>query len=116
MLPGCGLSRAPPGLLACTRLTELELSHNPLGDSQLSLKGLTRLQHIGLASCNLRVFPGLPEGGLPQLTFLSLHGNAISAPLPAQHKGLLELFPAMGTAEGTNKEHRKASGVERWKK
>ncbi|GAB4822303.1 hypothetical protein N2152v2_009349 [Parachlorella kessleri] len=115
-LSHCDLSRAPPGLRACTRLTMLELSDNPLGDAscQLPLEDLTRLQHIGLARCNLQMFPGMPQGGLPHLTFLALQGNAFPAVLAAQHKWLLKLFPALGTERlYISKEYRKAPGMER---
>ncbi|GAB4822301.1 hypothetical protein N2152v2_009347 [Parachlorella kessleri] len=111
-LEDCGLGSAPQALQACTRLTKLELSHNPLGckDSRLDLpEGLTLLQHVDLAHCDLQLFPGLPQAGLPHLTYLNFDGNSIPEFPADQQSWLLNLLPVLSSTGNINNAHCKAA-------
>ena len=61
-LSGCGLTQFPTGLDVCIRLEELNLSNNPLGDSNISsflesiLLRVCRLKKLNLSGCDLKQF------------------------------------------------------------
>ena len=61
-LSGCGLTQFPRGLDVCVRLKELNLSNNPLGDSNISFflesihENTHGLKKLNLSGCGLKQF------------------------------------------------------------
>ena len=104
-LSGCGLTKFPSGLTGFIRLEELNLSNNPLGDSNISffseLMDLRRLKKLNLSGCGLKQFHR--NFDFWQLEELDLSNNALgnSSMDTAQlrmlfddsGKSILDLFP-----------------------
>ena len=63
-LSGCGLTQFPEGLDVCVELEEVNLSNNPLGDSDTPVSSFleslpkSRLKKLNLSDCGLKQFQG----------------------------------------------------------